>query len=119
MAVGNSEAEPLWPDCLRSPRRRRLAGAKLVVSDAHEGLKAAVTKEFGRARLTRQPNPARAIALLHHAMGRDRAKRALPLQTPRHAPRKPPAHGAPHSGASPAVPRAIQPPSTVSTVPVT
>jgi transposase-like protein len=44
MAVGNSEAEPFWLDFLRTLKRRGLAGVKLVVSDAHEGLKAAVTK---------------------------------------------------------------------------
>jgi transposase-like protein len=44
MAVGSSEAEPFWLDFLRSLTRRGLAGVKLVVSDAHEGLKAAVTK---------------------------------------------------------------------------
>lgn len=44
MAVGSSEAEPFWLDFLRSLARRGLRGVKLVVSDAHEGLKAAVTK---------------------------------------------------------------------------
>ncbi|RMI15255.1 IS256 family transposase [Pseudoroseomonas wenyumeiae] len=44
MAVGASEAEPFWLDFLRSLARRGLAGVKLVISDAHEGLKAAVTK---------------------------------------------------------------------------
>jgi putative transposase len=44
MAVGSSEAEPFWLDFLRSLKRRGPAGVKLVFSDAHEGLKAAVTK---------------------------------------------------------------------------
>ncbi|MFC4170404.1 IS256 family transposase [Teichococcus aestuarii] len=44
MAVGSSEAEPFWLDFLRGLARRGLRGVKLVVSDAHEGLKAAVTK---------------------------------------------------------------------------
>ena len=44
MAVGSSEAEPFRLDFLRTLKRRGLAGVKLVVSDAHEGLKAAVTK---------------------------------------------------------------------------
>jgi putative transposase len=44
MAVGSSEAEPFWLDFLRSLTRRGLRGVKLVISDAHEGLKAAVTK---------------------------------------------------------------------------
>jgi transposase-like protein len=44
MAVGPSEAEPFWTEFLRSLARRGLRGVKLVVSDAHEGLKAAVAK---------------------------------------------------------------------------
>jgi putative transposase len=44
MAVGPSEAEPFWTKFLRSLTRRGLRGVKLVISDAHEGLKAAATK---------------------------------------------------------------------------
>ena len=44
MQVGASEAEPFWTDFLRSLTRRGLRGVKLVISDAHEGLKAAVCK---------------------------------------------------------------------------
>jgi putative transposase len=44
MTVGHSEAEPFWTEFLRSLARRGLRGAKLVISDAHEGLKAAITK---------------------------------------------------------------------------
>lgn len=44
MATGASEAEAFWLDFLRSLARRGLRGVKLVISDAHEGLKAAVTK---------------------------------------------------------------------------
>ena len=44
MAVGPSEAETFWTDFLRTLTRRGLRGVKLVISDAHEGLKAAVTK---------------------------------------------------------------------------
>ena len=42
--VGPSEAEPFWTDFLRKLARRGLRGVKLVVSDAHEGIKAAVSK---------------------------------------------------------------------------
>ena len=42
MALGSSEAEPFWLDFLRTLARRGLRGVKLVVSDAPEGLKAAV-----------------------------------------------------------------------------
>jgi putative transposase len=44
MTVGTSEAEPIWTAFLRALTRRGLRGVKLVISDAHEGLKAAVTK---------------------------------------------------------------------------
>jgi putative transposase len=44
MAIGASEAETFWLDFLRSLTRRGLRAVKLVISDAHEGLKAAVTK---------------------------------------------------------------------------
>ena len=44
MAVGPSEAETFWTDFLRSLARRGLRSVKLVISDAHEGIKAAVSK---------------------------------------------------------------------------
>jgi len=46
VAVGPSEAEPFWTDFLRSLARRGLRGVKLVISDAHLGLKAAIAKVF-------------------------------------------------------------------------
>ncbi|MBV8912241.1 MAG: IS256 family transposase [Acetobacteraceae bacterium] len=47
MTIGHSEAEPFWMEFLRSLTRRGLRGVKLVISDAHEGLKAAITKVLG------------------------------------------------------------------------
>jgi len=47
MTVGHSEAEPFWVEFLRTLARRGLRGVKLVTSDAHEGLKAAITKVLG------------------------------------------------------------------------
>lgn len=44
MAIGPSEAEPFWTGFLRALMRRGLRGVKLVISDAHEGLKAAIAK---------------------------------------------------------------------------
>jgi transposase-like protein len=41
MDVGPSEAETFWTEFLRKLRRR---GVQLVISDAHEGIKAAVSK---------------------------------------------------------------------------
>jgi transposase-like protein len=42
--IGPSEAEPFWTSFLRDLVRRGLTGVKLVISDAHEGLKAAITR---------------------------------------------------------------------------
>src|SRR6202023_1968331 len=44
VATGASQAETFWIDFLRKLARRGLRGVKLVISDAHEGLKAAVAK---------------------------------------------------------------------------
>ncbi len=44
MSVGASEAEPFYTSFLRSLMRRGLRGVKLVIADAHAGLKAAVSK---------------------------------------------------------------------------
>jgi putative transposase len=44
--IGPSEAETFWTAFLRKLARRGLRGVKLVISDAHEGIKAAVSKVF-------------------------------------------------------------------------
>src|SRR5450631_1264831 len=44
MDIGPSEAETFWTAFLRKLARRGLRGVKLVVSDAHDGIKAAVSK---------------------------------------------------------------------------
>ena len=49
MATGASEAETFWTDFLRSLTRRGLRGVKLVISDAHVGLKAAANRVLGAA----------------------------------------------------------------------
>ena len=46
MAIGASEAETFWTDFLRSLARRGLRGVKLIISDAHEGIKASVSRVF-------------------------------------------------------------------------
>jgi transposase-like protein len=46
IAIGASEAETFWTDFLRSLARRGLRGVKLVIPDAHEGIKAAVSRVF-------------------------------------------------------------------------
>jgi len=45
--LGPSEAETFWATFLRSLVKRGLEGVKLVVSDAHEGLKAAIRRVLG------------------------------------------------------------------------
>ncbi|MCB1633044.1 MAG: IS256 family transposase [Xanthomonadales bacterium] len=44
MDVAPSEAEVFWKDFLRKLARRGLRGVQLVISDSHEGIKAAVCK---------------------------------------------------------------------------
>jgi putative transposase len=44
MDIGPSEAETFWTEFLRKLARRGLRGVKLVISDAHEGIKAAIAK---------------------------------------------------------------------------
>ena len=46
LGVGPSEAETFWTDFLRSLRARGLDGVRLVISDAHAGLKAAISRVF-------------------------------------------------------------------------
>jgi putative transposase len=45
--LGPSEAETFWATFLRSLVKRGLEGVKLVVSDAHEGIKAAIRRVLG------------------------------------------------------------------------
>ncbi|HEX2142800.1 MAG TPA: IS256 family transposase [Candidatus Limnocylindria bacterium] len=45
--IGPSEAETFWATFLKGLLRRGLRGVKLVVSDAHEGLKAAIRRVMG------------------------------------------------------------------------
>ncbi len=45
--IGPSEAETFWATFLKSLVRRGLRGTKLVISDAHEGLKAAIRRVMG------------------------------------------------------------------------
>jgi putative transposase len=48
-AVGASEEEAFWLEFLRSLKARGLHGVQLVISDAHEGLKAAIGKVLSGA----------------------------------------------------------------------
>jgi transposase-like protein len=46
LSIGESEAKEFWLKFLRELRQRGLSGVKLVISDAHEGLKAAIAQVF-------------------------------------------------------------------------
>jgi len=68
--IGDSEDETFWTKFLRSLNKRGLGGVRLVTSDAHEGLKAAICKcfqgaswqrcrvHYARNLLTNGPSPA-------------------------------------------------------------
>jgi transposase-like protein len=49
LSIGDSEAMVFWMEFLRTLVKRGLKGVKLVVSDAHEGLKAAIQKALSGA----------------------------------------------------------------------
>jgi putative transposase len=46
LGIGPSEAETFWMEFLRSLKARGLGGAKLIISDAHAGLKSAISRVF-------------------------------------------------------------------------
>lgn len=46
LTIGPSEAETFWTEFLRRLKSRGLGGVKLVISDAHTGLKAAIARVF-------------------------------------------------------------------------
>ncbi len=81
MDIGPSEAETFWTEFLRKLRRRGLRGVKLIISDAHEGIKAAVAKlmnaTWQRCRVHRMRN-----ALAHAARAADAWS---PLSSPPHS----------------------------------
>ena len=56
-AVGDSESEPFWTEFLRDLRARGLAGTKLVISDAHAGLKSAIATTMGGRCVATLPGP--------------------------------------------------------------
>ena len=50
LGLGDSEAQVFWVDFLRRWRQRGWSGVQLIVSDAHEGLKAAIGQVFTASR---------------------------------------------------------------------
>jgi putative transposase len=47
LGIGPSEAEPFWSSFIKGLVKRGLKGVKLVISDAHEGLRLAITRVLG------------------------------------------------------------------------
>src|SRR3984957_1869854 len=47
LGIGPSEAEPFWSAFLKGLVKRGLKGVKLVISDAHDGLRLALTRVLG------------------------------------------------------------------------
>jgi len=89
VGIGPSEAETFWTAFLRQLTRRGLRGVKLVISDAHEGLKAAASKvlkatwqrcrvHFMRNALAHVPKGQRAMvaAMIRTAFAQDEASAA-------------------------------------------
>ena len=79
MAVGPSEAEPFWTAFLRSLTLRGLRGVKHLISDSHEGLKAAARKilatQWQRCRVHFMRN------VLAHAGNKQQAMIAAAIRT--------------------------------------
>jgi transposase-like protein len=72
--IGPSEAEPFWASFLKDLVRRGLNGVKLVVSDAHEGPKAAIRRVIGatwqRCRVHFAPNALAYVPRCQHGRRR-------------------------------------------------
>ena len=97
--IGPSEAETFWSSFLKSLARRGLSEIELVVSDAHEGLKAAIRRVFqappGSAaacigcatplRMCRRPSELVAAALRQAFLQPDRAQASAMHQPARAA----------------------------------
>ena len=68
LETGTSEAEPIWTEFLRKLTRRGLRGVKPVISDAHEGIKPAVSKGLSatwqRCRRRRENSPPECFPIL-------------------------------------------------------
>lgn len=72
LGLGPSEAAVFWLNFLRSLEKRGLRGVKLVISDAHEGLKAAIAQVFKaswqRCRVHFMRNALAHAPKAHHSM---------------------------------------------------
>jgi Transposase, Mutator family len=62
LGLGPSEAEPFWSTFLKGLVKRGLKGVKLVISDAHDGLRHAITRVLGT--ISRRPSVETATAII-------------------------------------------------------
>jgi putative transposase len=70
LGIGPSEAEPFWSAFLKGLVKRGLKGVKLVISDAHDGLRLAITRVLGATwQLQRPLLRQRRRAALHNPHG--------------------------------------------------
>ena len=72
---GPSEDRAFWTAFLRSLVKRGLKGVRLVISDAHEGLKQAISTVLTRHHLAALPRALHAQPAGHRAAGRARSHR--------------------------------------------
>ena len=81
LRIGPSEAETFWSGFLKSLARRGLHSVKLVISDAHEGLKAAIRRVFSatwqRCRVHWMRNALSSVAKTQQKHGGGRAAPSL------------------------------------------
>jgi putative transposase len=79
--VGDSEDEVFWTAFLRGLKDRRLSGVKLVISDAHAGLKASIPRVLAGASWQRSSvhHPRRRLRVVEAS----RAGGMVPLVAPR------------------------------------
>jgi transposase-like protein len=87
--MGPSEAETFWATFLRSLVKRGLRGTKLVISDAHEGLKAAIRRVMGatwqRCRVHRMRNALADVPKSQQSMVSASLRQAFLQDTPEKA----------------------------------
>jgi hypothetical protein len=84
--IGPSEAETFWTEFLRKLARRGLRGVKLVISDAPEGLKAAITKVLHPGRTISASTISARVARLSHRRMRHCRRSGIAFRPPASGP---------------------------------
>ncbi len=94
MTIGASEAETFWTEFLRNLARRGLRWVKLVISDSHEGIKAAVSRVFSATRQRCRVHFACHALAMPARVGAASSPPSSPLPSRRKVPRMPRRNGA-------------------------